>query len=430
MTKLKPSFFAPHLYWAVMVLLVLLLGYCPKAMSQSLDTNNPLIGINLPLSGPYERMGKDELKAYELAIERLNEQGGVLGQKVEYKVMDSETNPKVARQNAVQLIEEYQADVITGGISSAVTIAQNAVAKEYEVPYLAALTHSTATTGFEQKGDAYGEQKVTRYNFRWHLNAWMTQKALIPYMTEKFDDGDTFYYITADYAWGYSLEHAFQHGTETAGFDTAGSTRTDLGQKDFTQAVENAEKAEPDVLVLTLIGYDLLNAMREVHQSDLDPDIPIVVPVMFLKLAHSLGPEITENVISTTSFYWEMQKQYSGSREFVSAYRDAYGEPPEMTGAAAWVAIMEWASAVERAGSFNSTPVVKELEGHTFSLLKDEERWRSWDHQAVSSVLILEGKSKDEMKGEWDLFRIAEEVPGSEVVRSREENPVMLGPLE
>ena len=140
MTRMKSNFFAVHLPLSITVLLILLMGYCPKARSQNLDTRNPLIGINLPLSGPYERMGKDELKAYELAIERLNEQGGVLGQKVEYKVMDSETNPKVAKQNAEQLIEEHQADMITGGISSAVAMAQSEVAKEYEVPFLAALT--------------------------------------------------------------------------------------------------------------------------------------------------------------------------------------------------------------------------------------------------------------------------------------------------
>lgn len=87
---------------------------------------------------------------------------------------------------------------------------------------------------------------------------------------------------------------------------------------------------------------------------------------------------------------------------------------------------MEWAAAVERAGTVDSDQVIRELEGHSFTLLKDTEKWRSWDHQAISSVYVVQGKSPRNMAGEWDVLKIVDRVPGEDVVRSRTENPVML----
>jgi hypothetical protein len=90
------------------------------------------------------------------------------------------------------------------------------------------------------------------------------------------------------------------------------------------------------------------------------------------------------------------------------------------------VAIHEWASAAKRAGDFAPDRIIKALEGHKFTLLKDREEWRSWDHQAISSVFIAQGKSKKESKEPWDLLKIIAEKKGPAVMRSPEENPVTL----
>lgn len=411
------------------VLLLVITGFILPAWSQDAE-KDVFIGINTPLSGPYERMGQDQLRGFELAIERLNEEGGVLGQEIEYEARDSQAHPAVAKENSLEFVQEYGANMISGGISTDVALAQSEVAQEHEVPFFAGITHSTEPTGFKQVEEGYGEQKANRYTFRWFFNAWMTQEALIPHLIERFEPGQRLFYITADYAWGHSLEHAFQHGTEAAGFDTAGSVRTPFGTEDYSEAVEEAKAVEPDILVLTQTGRDLLHALRQVHRSGLDQDLPVVVPATGLNLARSLGPDIMQNVISTTVWYWELEDRYPGSEDFVQAYREEYGEPPEVTAATGWVAVKEWAEAVERAETLDSREVIRELEGHEFQLLKDSERWRSWDHQAVSSVYIIEGKSENEMQGEWDVFSIREELPGEEVMRSREENPVMFEPLE
>ena len=414
----------------MVVLLSVFLSLSLAICSESADQDNLVIGINVPLSGPYKQLGQDQLNAYKLAIERANEQGGVLGKKIEYKVKDTQTNPRVAKKNALHLINEYQTVMLTGGSSSSVAMAQSDVCQKEGVVFMAAMTHSSATTGFKVKDGQYGEQKAHRHTFRWHFNAWMTQKALNPYLREQIGGGKDYFYITVDYTWGHSLESAFQHATESAGSDTVGSVNTKLGQKNFADAVQKAKEADPDILVLTLFGKGMINAAKQVHEMGVDQDTQVIIPSMELNAAHEIGPEALKNVISTTQWFWGLQDDFRGSKTFVELYRSRYNKPPGQSAASAWTAFQEWVSAVERAGSFSSEEVIQALEGHTFQLLKGEEKWRSWDHQAISSVYVVQGKSRENMKNEWDLLKILDKAEGSKIVRSRKENPVMLEPLE
>lgn len=424
--NLNPRFFTVP----IIAFVAVLLSFNQVIYAESSNQTEPLIGINVPLSGPYQAQGKDQLRAYKLAIERLNEQGGLLGNQIEYKVKDTKTNPSVAIKNAQKLIKKNQAVMLTGGISSAVAIAQSEICQQKKVLFMCAVSHSTATTGFEGRKGMYGEQKAHRHTFRWFFNAWMTQEALTPYLIQELGSGKDYYYITADYTWGRSLEHAIRHATESAGCNTLGAIKTPLGHDDFTQQVRRAKKADPDILVLNLFGMDMIKGMRQVHQMGLDKEMQVVVPLIDINMAHTVGPEIAQDIISTVNWYWGLKDKYSGSVKFVKAYRDRYNKAPSWSAASAWVAVNEWASAVERAGTFASDQVIKELEGHQFRLLKGQERWRSWDHQAVSSVYIVKGKSESNMQGEWDLLETVDEFEGSKVVRSREENPVMLEPLQ
>lgn len=418
--------------WLALVLaltasLGLIAGSLPSSVrAGQASPGKPFIGINVPLSGPYAALGKDQVKAYKLAIGRLNEQGGVLGRQLDFEVKDTESDPRLAEKNAQEFIDKRGAVMLTGGSSSAVAIAQSDVCQENGVVFMAALTHSAATTGFERRQGDYGEQKAHRHTFRWYFNAWMTQEALAPFLIQELGSGKNYYYITADYTWGHSLEHAIQYATESAGCNTLGSVRTELGQQSFAREVRQAKEASPDILVLVLFGEDMIKAMQQFHAMGLEKEMHAIVPLIELNMAHTLGPDILQGVVATTNWYWGLQDTYQGSKEFVELYRSRYGKPPGSSAACAWVAVNQWAAAVERCGSFESSRVIKELEDHSFELLKDQETWRSWDHQAVSSVLIVKGKSKGTMVGEWDLLEIVDRVEGSEVVRTRNENPVML----
>jgi ABC-type branched-subunit amino acid transport system substrate-binding protein len=388
--------------------------------------NAVFVGVNVPLSGPYKAQGQDEERACKLALDRINDQGGLLGRRIVYGIKDTAADPKQARQNIRSFIHAKNASMITGGVSSEVAIAQSDLCQESGVLYMAALAHSSAVTGFVETPSGFREQKAHRHTFRWFSNDWMCKEVLTPYLVEQFGSNKDYYYITVDYVWGDTLLDNLKYSTETHGCVTVGSVRTPLGKRSFKRELTRAQNAGPDILVLNLFGRDLAKALVQADRMGLTENARIVAPLIDVNVAREVGPEVLQDVVSTTSWYWSLQERFPGSKEFVAAFRRRYNKVPSSSAAAAWVAVNQWASAVERAGSFDPKAVVRALEDHRFTLLKGRERWRTWDHQAVSSVYLLRGKSGAESDGAWDLLEIVKSGKGSAVVRNKEQNSVRL----
>jgi ABC-type branched-subunit amino acid transport system substrate-binding protein len=384
------------------------------------------IGINVPLTGSYTDQGNDELKAYKLAIDEVNAKGGILGKKIVYVVKDSETNAEISSKNAAELYDLFEAVMVTGGSASSEAVAQAKVAKERKKIFMCCLTHSDATTGWEidPKTGERTYQALTRYIFRWYHHAWMSAHAAADYLLSKFGKEAKYYYITADYTWGHTTEKSFRKVLEAAGCQTVGAVRTPLGEKSFVKTLLDAKAANPNVLVLVQFGKDMVNSLKQAQSMGLKSNMKIVVPLMELYMAKGAGPEAMEGVICTSPWELSLADKYSGSKEFIDKFKERYGTPPGNAAAAAWVAVLQYADAVNRAGTFDAPSVIKALENHKFTLLKNEEYWRDWDHQAMTSTLVLEGKAQSAMKDEWDLVKIISEVAGEKVAPNKKDNPV------
>jgi len=385
----------------------------------SFTADSVLIGLNVPLTGSYSQQGEDELKAYKLAIDMLNEKGGILGKKIIYSVKDTETNPKAARKNAIDFIKDG-ALMITGGSSSACAIAQSEEAQKAGIIFMAALTHSNATTG----------KNGHRHNFRWYNNGHQSAKAMGQGLVDKFGQDAKYAFLYADYTWGQTVQKSMQDVVEKSGSKTVLNLPTKLGSKSFVSYLLKAKKAKPDVLVLVHFGKDMINCLKQVTQLKLRKDMAIVVPLMEIHMAQPLGPEIMQGVLTSMTWYHGLSEKYAGSKKFVEAFEKKYNKKPGNSAAVAWVDIFQYADAVERAGAFDHIKVIKALENHKFTLLGEEEYWRDWDHQGVHPTYVAVGKTPAESKGEWDLFKIISTQKGEDVVRTRAENPVQLEPLE
>jgi len=378
-----------------------------------------MVGLNVPLSGSYARQGEDQLKAYTLAIDLLNESGGILGRRIVYAVRDTQTDPVVAKANAYELIA-LGAQLITGGASSAVAIAQAEVCQEKKVLFLAGLSHSNETTG------SHGH----RYGFRWYNNGHQTAKAMASVLVEKYGKDATYAFLYADYTWGVTVQQSLEKVIRENGGKIVLNLSTKLGEKSYISALLKVQKAQPDVLVMVHFGEDMINSLKQVTLLKLRDKMAIVVPLMELHMAQPLGPEIMEGVITSMCWYHGLADRFEGSRKFVTLYEERYHKKPGNAAAAAWVNMFQYADAVERAGSFAGDAVVTTLENHHFTLLGDDEYWRGWDHQGIHPTYIAVGKSPAESSNEWDLFTIISERDGDFLARTKEENPTNLEPLE
>ena len=167
-------------------------------------------------------------------------------------------------------------------------------------------------------------------------------------------------------------------------------------------------------------------AVRLATAMGLKNKMQVIVPNLTLGMAEGGGPKVMEGVIGALPWCWKVSYKYNYSRgkEFVEAFSAKYGRYPSTSGASAYTILYEYKNAVERAGTFDSPAVIKALEGHEYTLLKDKQVWRDFDHQSVQTVYAVKCNPqavvlKDKYK--LDYFEIISSTPGEEAVVTREE---------
>ena len=400
---------------SVLVMGTFLFGLFPTPFAGA-DTVK--IGLNDPKTGPYSVQGLDQWRATELAVAEINAAGGILGKQVEIAWRDSQSKADLSTTNVADLIDNEGVKMVLGGSASSVAIAAGKVCQEKGVPFFGTLTYSTATTGKEGH----------RHTFRECYDAWMGAKAIAAYMKENFA-GKKFFYITADYTWGWTTEASVRKFSDTEDKSKhKGMTTPFPGatEQDFKKALSFAKMMKPDVLVLVLFGKDMSTAVRLATAMGLKSKMQIIVPNITLGMAEGGGPKVMEGVIGALPWCWEVPYKYNYPRgkEFVEKFAAKYGRYPSTSGASAYTILYEYKGAVERAGSFDSPGVIKALENHEYTLLKDKQVWRDFDHQSVQTVYAVKCNPqavvlKDKYK--LDYFEILSSIPGEDAVCTREE---------
>ncbi|MCP3943718.1 MAG: ABC transporter substrate-binding protein [Desulfobacteraceae bacterium] len=391
-----------------------------QAFMARADDKTVIIGLNYPRTGPYSVQGLDQFRAAELAAEEINATGGVLGRKIVLVWRDSQSRIDTTISNVTDLIDNEQAAMIFGGSASSVAIAASRVCQEKNILFFGTLTYSTATTGT----DAH------RHTFRECYNAWMGAKAIGAYLEKNFPaETKKYFFITADYTWGHTTEASVRHFSKTDDSVRHKGIKTpfpDGTEKDFKKAILFAKIMKPDVLVLVLFGKDMSRAIRQATILGLNKKVQIIVPNLTLGMADISGPKVMEGVIGTLPWCWKVpyQYDYTGGKKFIESFVKRYNRYPSTSGASAYTILYQYKTAVERTQSFDSSAVIRSLEGHRYISLKDEQMWRKFDHQSVQSVYTVKCKPEAEVikdRFNLDYFEIIDMMQGQEAVRTRDE---------
>jgi ABC-type branched-subunit amino acid transport system substrate-binding protein len=366
------------------------------------------IGLNYPETGPYSKQGLDQRRAAELAMEEINAAGGIMGKKVQLVYRDSKSNPKIAKENAVELFDKEGVPMVFGGSSSAVAIASGKVAKEKKKLFFGTLTYSTETTGEEGH----------KYVFRECYDSRFAAKVLSEYLKKNFG-GKKYFYVTADYTWGWTTEEAFRQFTDTLDKDKHKGILTKLGTSDYKNVLGLAQEANAEVLVPVLFGKDMEICVKQAHEMGLKNKMQIVVPNMTIDMAEGAGPEAMEGVLSATPWYWRIpsEENYPKGIAFVKKFEEKHKRYPSTSGASAYVIMHQYKEAVERAKTFDTVSVIKALEGHKYVGLKDEQYWRPFDHQSVQTVYAVKIKKAEDIKKDkyqLDYYEIINKMKGNE----------------
>ena len=404
------------------------------ARSAAAFTNDPMgssvtLGFNVPQTGAYADEGMDELRAFEMAVEHLNGGGdggmlntfsskalggnGILGKEVKYVTGDTQTKSDAARAAAQSMIQKDGAVMISGGSSSGVAVAVQALCQEAGIIFMAGLTHANDTTGKDKKANG----------FRHFFNSYMSGAALAPILTSQYGTDRKAYHLTADYNWGYTTEQAIRESTEALGWETINTVLTPLTQTDFSSYIAPVLNSGADILVLNHYGGNMVNSLTNAVQFGLraaeanGKKFEIVVPLYSELMARGAGKNIS-GILGSQNWDWKLENQlgarYSGTNAFVQSFGTKFGFPPSQAAHTCYVQTLLYADAVTRAGSFNPCAVVEALEGFEFDGLGNGPTlYRAEDHQCFKDVLVVRGKENPE--NEFDLVEIVEVTPVAQV---------------
>jgi ABC-type branched-subunit amino acid transport system substrate-binding protein len=392
------------------------LGTYPAGTSGS----SVFVGGICPITGPYSASGKDMQLGFQMAVDHLNngsrvtEQipslkkgGGLLGKKIESQVADSETKPDTAVQAATRFIRDNKAIMLTGGVSSAESIAMQKLGQREHVIFMVGNSGSNDTTG----------KDCQRYGFRAQPSAYMAAKALAPVLAKELGKDRKAAYLVPDYTYGTSVYNSMKEFTEKVGWKTVTEQLAPLGTTDFSSYLLNIANSGADVFVNVAFGADATASTKQAEGFGILSKMKYVVPNISQFQAKEIGPAIMGGTYGTQAWWWTEQDQYPLAKFFVEDFEKKNHYKPDWGASEVYIQLLVWADAVARAGTFYPIEVIKALEsGQKVNSIYGEVYYRAEDHQMVRPVPVMVGNKPNEMKNPDDFFRVVDLVPGDQVL--------------
>jgi len=382
----------------------------PPFLRQARGEQSVKIGFNDPLTGTYAALGNNELVGARLAVEQINAKGGILGREVELLVEDSTSGDAgTAVQKTRKLIERDNVSFVLGNVNSALALAMAQVTNEKGVLHIVPGGHTDAVTG-----------KSCHWNVFRICNTTQTEgSAVASVLINKA--GKRWYYITPDYAFGHTLQAGLERAAAKLGGVKLGGDLSPLGTTDFSSYLIKAQAAKPDVIIFTLAGDDMVNALKQAVQFGLDKTMHLGGAQQELEVLEGLPPEARVGHW-VFEWYWK-QAGVPHVAEFVEAVRKKTGKVPTARTWFGFASTWSCALAANTAKSLDAGRMARALSGMTLpaqvGLMPHLPYYRAGQNQAINTLYV--GNAQASGSAPEDLFNVTDIVNGKDVAETLEE---------
>ncbi|MGZ2384132.1 ABC transporter substrate-binding protein [Rhizobium brockwellii] len=376
-----------------------LLASSTAVLAQSATDGKVKIGILNDQSGVYADFGgKSSVEAAKMAVEDFG--GKVLDVPVEIVDADHQNKPDIASNIARQWYDTEQVDAIMELTTSSVALAVQAIAKEKKKIDIVTGAATTDLTG----------KACSPYGFHWaydtHALAVGTGGALVK------QGGDSWFFLTADYAFGYSLEQQTSDYVKASGGKVVGAVRHPLSTQDFSSFLLQAQSSGAKVIGLANAGLDTSNAIKQAAEFGITQGGQHLAALLFtLAEVHGLGLEAAQGLTLTEGFYWNRDDE---SRAFAKKFFARTGKMPNMIHTGTYSAVTQYLKAVQKAGTDETEAVAKQLH----ELPVDDVFGRGGavgaNGRMIHDMYLLQVKKPSESKEPWDYFNVLATIPGKE----------------
>jgi branched-chain amino acid transport system substrate-binding protein len=202
------------------------------------------------------------------------------------------------------------------------------------------------------------------------------------------------------------MVRAFKRVGREYDVETVGEFFHPLGTTDYLSSLNKIKALKPDILVLANFGRDLVISAKQCNEMGIKYNSKVIMPIMLYTARQEGGTEIFDGMIGGTSYYWALESQIPTAKAFNDLFRAAYGGAyPSDYGALGYAGVRSVLQAVKNAGSTDTNKVIEAMRNLNYDWYKGPEYYRSCDHQAVQSVLIVESKSKH-LRNKYDVFNV------------------------
>jgi branched-chain amino acid transport system substrate-binding protein len=376
---------------------------CGLLGGPALGQNKPVkIGVLDDMSGPYaENTGPGDVAAVKFAIADFG--GSVLGKPIEMVSADFQSKVDVGVGIAKRWYDDQNVSMVIGVPNSAIALALAKVAEEKNRVFMPTAAATSALTG---KGcgqttvhfiyDTYGQTKTI-------VNALAKQ------------GGDTWFFITVDYAFGLAVESDATDFIKATGGKVLGSVRHPLNTQDFSSYVLQAENSKAKGLMFANGGGDIINGVKQAAEFGLvKKGMKISAPLAQFPDVHGIGLKIAQGLLISSPYYYDMTPE---ARAYTDRFTKEIGRPPSFIQAGTYGAVTHYLKAVKAAGTDEAKAVMAKMREIPINDFMTKNGKVRDDGRVVRDMYLMQAKTPEESKGEWDLVKMVATVPGNEAFR-------------
>jgi branched-chain amino acid transport system substrate-binding protein len=373
----------------------LAIGFATAASAQ--NTGPVKIGFITDMSSLYADIdGPAGAEMIRWAVQDFG--GKVLNRPVEVLTADHQNKADIASSKAREWIDKDGLSMLIGGTSSGTSLAMAKVTAEKKRPFIAIGAGSARLTN----------EDCTPYTVHYAYDTVALAKVAGTALVKA--GNKSWYFLTADYAFGYSLESDASNVVKANGGTVAGAVRHPLNASDFSSFLLQAQSSKAQILALANAGGDFTNAMKAAKEFGITKTMKVAGLLVFINDVHSLGLANTEGLQLADSWYWN---QDDASRTFAKRFFAKYKRMPSSLQAADYSAASNYLKAVQTAGTTDADKVMSTLKSMKIDDFYNKGQIRA-DGRMIHDMYLYQVKSAKESTTPWDYYKTVARVPGEQ----------------
>ncbi|MDB5937190.1 MAG: transporter permease [Massilia sp.] len=381
------------------------LGFSLSAQAQ-ISGDTIKIGFISDLSGTYSDVdGNGGAEAIKMAIADMG--GKVNGKKIEFISADHQNKADIAASKAREWFDQQGVDMLIAGTNSGTSLAMAKVAAEKKKVLFAIGGGSARLTN----------EECTPFTVHYAYDTIALARGTGSTIVKQ--GGKSWYFLTADYAFGQSLQNDTSEVVKSNGGTVLGAAKHPLAASDFSSFLLQAQGSKAQILGLANAGGDTINAIKAANEFGITKSMKLAGLLMFINDVHSLGLKLTQGMYLTDGWYWD---QNAESRAWAKRYFAKMKKEPSMLQAADYSATMNYLNAVKTLGTDDSEKVMAYLKKTKINDMFAKGGEIRADGRMIHDMYLMQVKTPAESKYPWDYYKVVATIPGAQAYATKAES--------